>query len=106
MPASSGFVTSLERRLHATKSPAAAATSAASDAMARKRRERSTAGERYGCGKVPRVRYLVTGSAGFIGSPLPRALLADGHEGVGVASVGDYYDPRRHEEDAHGLDVL
>src|SRR2546423_707677 len=106
MPASSGFVTSLERWVHATNSPAAAATSAASDAMARKRRERSTAGERYGCGKVPRVRYLVTGSAGFIGSPPPRAPPPHRDEGVRVDSFDDYYDPRRKEENAQGLDVV
>jgi nucleoside-diphosphate-sugar epimerase len=37
-------------------------------------------------------RYLVTGCAGFIGSTLTDALLADGCEIVGVDAFTDYYD--------------
>jgi len=37
-------------------------------------------------------RYLVTGCAGFIGSTLTDALLADGCEVVGVDAFTDYYD--------------
>jgi UDP-glucose 4-epimerase len=37
------------------------------------------------------VKALVTGAAGFIGSHLSEALLAAGHEVVGVDSFSDYY---------------
>jgi UDP-glucuronate 4-epimerase len=51
------------------------------------------------------VRYVVTVAAGFIGSHLAEALLADGHEVVGWDSFTDYYDPALKEENARGLDV-
>ncbi|MBC7460826.1 MAG: NAD-dependent epimerase/dehydratase family protein [Thermoleophilia bacterium] len=38
------------------------------------------------------MRYLVTGAAGFIGSSISDALLADGHEVVGIDCFTDYYD--------------
>jgi UDP-glucuronate 4-epimerase len=41
------------------------------------------------------MRYLVTGSAGFIGRHLVGALLAGGNDVVGVDSYTDYYDPAR-----------
>ena len=44
-----------------------------------------------GLGDGPVMRILVTGSAGFIGSHLSRALLAEGHEVMGVDSFTDYY---------------
>jgi UDP-glucuronate 4-epimerase len=37
------------------------------------------------------MKFLVTGAAGFIGSYTSRALLASGHEVVGLDSVNDYY---------------
>ena len=38
------------------------------------------------------MRFLVTGSAGFIGFHLARRLLADGHEVVGFDGMTSYYD--------------
>ena len=43
-------------------------------------------------------RYLVTGCAGFIGSHLAEALLAEGHDVVGLDSFSDYY-PRSVKEE-------
>jgi UDP-glucuronate 4-epimerase len=51
------------------------------------------------------VRYVVTGAAGFIGSHLTEALLADGHEVVAVDCFTDYYDPALKEENSRGFDV-
>ena len=48
------------------------------------------------------MRYLVTGSAGFIGSHLYEALEAEGHEVVGVDCFTDYYDVALKEENARG----
>jgi UDP-glucuronate 4-epimerase len=52
------------------------------------------------------MRYVVTGAAGFIGSHLADALVAAGHDVVGVDCFTDYYDPAEKEENARGLDVL
>ncbi|MCF7817346.1 MAG: GDP-mannose 4,6-dehydratase [Kiritimatiellales bacterium] len=38
------------------------------------------------------MKILVTGSAGFIGFHTAKALLADGHEVVGLDNFNDYYD--------------
>ena len=43
------------------------------------------------------MKAVVTGVAGFIGSHLSEALLADGHEVVGVDAFVDYY-PRAMKE--------
>ena len=51
------------------------------------------------------MRYVVTGAAGFIGSHLSEALIAGGHEVVGIDCFTDYYDPALKEENARGLDV-
>lgn len=51
------------------------------------------------------MRYVVTGAAGFIGSHLADALVAAGHDVVGVDCFTDYYDPAEKEENARGLDV-
>ena len=48
------------------------------------------------------MRYLVTGAAGFIGSHLAEALVAAGHDVVGLDSFNDYYDPARKRENAAG----
>jgi nucleoside-diphosphate-sugar epimerase len=54
------------------------------------------------------VRYLVTGSAGFIGSHLAEELVARGHDAVGLDSFTDYYDPALKEENAAraGVELL
>ena len=52
------------------------------------------------------MKYVVTGAAGFIGSHLAEALLAAGHEVVGIDSFTDYYERARKERNASGLDVL
>jgi UDP-glucuronate 4-epimerase len=51
------------------------------------------------------MRYVVTGAAGFIGSHLAEALVAQGHQVVGVDCFTDYYDTALKEENAAGLDV-
>jgi nucleoside-diphosphate-sugar epimerase len=51
------------------------------------------------------MRYLVTGAAGFIGSQLAEALVAGGHDVVGIDSFTDYYDVEEKARNADGLDV-
>ncbi len=51
------------------------------------------------------MRYVVTGAAGFVGSTLAEALVAAGHEVVGVDCFTDYYDPAEKERNAADLDV-
>ena len=51
------------------------------------------------------MRYLVTGSAGFIGSHLSEALRADGHDVVGLDCFTDYYDVALKEENARGQEI-
>ncbi len=51
------------------------------------------------------MRYVVTGSAGFIGSHLTETLIARGHDVAGVDCFTDYYDPALKEANAEGLDV-
>ncbi|HEX6724016.1 MAG TPA: NAD-dependent epimerase/dehydratase family protein [Gaiella sp.] len=52
------------------------------------------------------MRYLVTGAAGFIGSHLADALVAEAHDVVGLDSFNDYYDPARKRANADGLPVV
>ena len=51
------------------------------------------------------MRYVVTGAAGFIGSQLAEALLADGHDVYAVDCFTDYYDPAEKERNAASLGV-
>jgi UDP-glucuronate 4-epimerase len=51
------------------------------------------------------MRYAVTGAAGFIGSHLGEALVAAGHDVVGLDCFSDSYDPQLKEENARSLDV-
>ena len=51
------------------------------------------------------MRYVVTGAAGFIGSHLMHALLAAGHDALGIDCFTDYYDPALKEANASGLDI-
>lgn len=50
----------------------------------------------------PARRVLVTGCAGFLGSTLTDALLAAGHDVVGVDLFSDYYDPALKRENLRG----
>lgn len=43
------------------------------------------------------MRFLLTGAAGFIGSHVADALLADGHDVVGLDNMDPYYDVARKE---------
>ena len=52
------------------------------------------------------MKLAVTGAAGFIGSHLANALVAAGHDVVGIDCFTDYYDPQLKEENARGLEVL
>jgi len=51
------------------------------------------------------MRYAVTGAAGFIGSHLAEALLADGHDVYAVDCFTDYYDTAEKERNAASLGV-
>jgi UDP-glucuronate 4-epimerase len=51
------------------------------------------------------VRYVVTGAAGFIGSHLAEALLADGHDVYAVDCFTDYYEKALKEENARELGI-
>lgn len=44
--------------------------------------------------KEYRVKYLVTGAAGFIGMHTAKRLLEQGHDVVGLDNLNDYYDVR------------
>ncbi len=48
------------------------------------------------------MRFLITGTAGFIGFHLAHRLLADGHHVVGFDGMTDYYD-RRLKQDRHAI---
>ena len=52
------------------------------------------------------MRYLVTGSAGFVGSHLYEALREQGHDVVGLDAFTDYYDATLKEENARGQQLL
>ena len=47
------------------------------------------------------MRYLITGTAGFIGNAVAHRLLSENHEVHGIDNFNDYYDvnlkERRHD---------
>ena len=49
------------------------------------------------------MRIVVTGAAGFIGSTLAEALVADGHEVVGIDAFIPYYPRPMKEANLAGL---
>src|SRR5205807_10600513 len=55
-----------------------------------------------GCRVEERMRFLVTGTAGFIGFHLAKRLVGDGHAVIGIDGITPYYDRTlkraRHEE--------
>ena len=51
------------------------------------------------------MRFVVTGAAGFIGSHLTDALLAQDHDVVAIDCFTDYYDPALKEDNAAAFDV-
>src|SRR5437764_10830150 len=51
------------------------------------------------------MKFVVTGAAGFIGSLLAEALLAQGHDVSAVDCFTDYYDAALKEENARGLEL-
>jgi UDP-glucuronate 4-epimerase len=51
------------------------------------------------------MRYVVTGSAGFIGSHLHEALEAAGHDVLGIDCFTDYYETALKEANARGREV-
>ncbi|HEV7498826.1 MAG TPA: NAD-dependent epimerase/dehydratase family protein [Vicinamibacteria bacterium] len=51
---------------------------------------------------MPRVKVVVTGAAGFIGSHLSESLLASGHEVVGIDAFTDYYPREAKERNLEG----
>src|SRR5512132_2190974 len=55
--------------------------------------------------RARRMKYVVTGAAGFIGSHLVEALQADGHGVVAIDCFTDYYDPALKAENAAAFDV-
>lgn len=50
------------------------------------------------------MRFLVTGAAGFIGSRISKALLAEGHEVVGLDNLNAYYDVALKQARLHELE--
>jgi UDP-glucuronate 4-epimerase len=44
---------------------------------------------------------LLTGAAGFIGSHVTEALLAHGHQVIGLDNLNDYYSPARKRQNWH-----
>ncbi|ENZ0175196.1 NAD-dependent epimerase/dehydratase family protein, partial [Providencia rettgeri] len=50
------------------------------------------------------MKYLITGSAGFIGFKLCQHLLENGHEVVGIDNINAYYDQGLKQSRLHLLE--
>lgn len=51
------------------------------------------------------MKYLVTGSAGFIGSSVVQRLCNSGHDVIGIDNLNDYYEVSLKEARLHRLDL-
>jgi UDP-glucose 4-epimerase len=53
--------------------------------------------------ELKKLRIMVTGGAGFIGSHLSERLIKEGHDVLGIDCFIDYYPRRLKEENLKGL---
>ena len=52
------------------------------------------------------MKYLITGSAGFIGYHLVKRLCGEGKSVIGIDNINDYYDPKLKTDRLSSLENL